>query len=371
MKGWALNFLLICVSLVLPLAVGEVAARFYEKHIQPLEERSLWAFRAGRPLPYQSAPYYSQKFVAESKLQPGGWTTPPGTRLVLPNNFSGQWFHVRHNRRVTTYQPAEALHTVWMLGGSTLYSSEVPDEWTIASQLQKILEEAYPGRYRVVNLGASTVQSSQQLERLKSTPVTSGDIVIFYDGVNDAIQGVFSNNPFGWMVEENRRKTLGWRGLPLRIFVALRDRSALFRLLVNPFAKAPPPHIVDVTQRNILVERTTKQFLGNLLAAHEWTSRRGATFMHFLQSHLFSQPVLSSYESKISRNPNLVPPGTQTALETAYESFQSAFENVLFLHFDLTGILDGEPEHYLDNCHVTHEANVLIARSMMERLQAP
>ena len=59
---------------------------------------------------------------------------------------------------------------------------------------------------RVFNYGATSVNVKQQLERFnRDIKVRKKDVVIFYDGVNDVIQGVYHGNPDGWIVGNNRK----------------------------------------------------------------------------------------------------------------------------------------------------------------------
>ena len=91
---------------------------------------------------------------------------------------------------------------------------------------------------------------------------------------------------------------------------------------------------------------------------------------------LYTVKTPTSYEKQICQNPNLyAPPGMDGAFELAYpllkEVSSSLRVNEEMNAFDLTDVLDeresGE-EHYLDICHVTHAANLIIASAMFEEI---
>ena len=123
-------------------------------------------FRATQPPPYRGAPILLRR-VHRRVVSPAGRLAPlPGTNAILPNDFKGKYFTVENGIRRTTDVPQGATVTIYLFGGSTLYNSEVPDDHTVASYLQRELVEAGFGGYRVVNFGVTSVSTNQQVERL-------------------------------------------------------------------------------------------------------------------------------------------------------------------------------------------------------------
>ena len=151
-----MNGLLVCASFALCLGAVEAGARAYF-HFFRRPATNRYAFRLEQPPPYRNAPYFSRAFVDESFQQPNGWYVPPGTRLVVPGDFHGAYITVDRGRRRTTDVPASARHTVFVLGGSTIYGAEVPDAYTIPSYLQRLLNARQPGVWRVANCGSIAV----------------------------------------------------------------------------------------------------------------------------------------------------------------------------------------------------------------------
>ena len=186
-------------------------------------------FRATQPPPYRGAPFFSAEFIDESFRQPGGWRALPGTNAILPNDFKGKYFTVENGLRRTDRRPTRRDGHDLLFGGSTIYNSEVPDDHTVASYLQRKLIEAGFGRHRVVNFGVTSVSTNQQVERLGATTNReSGDIVVFYDGVNDVLQGVLYGNAGDTIYGNDRSRSFGQR-----LVYRLSKRSVAARYLLT------------------------------------------------------------------------------------------------------------------------------------------
>jgi lysophospholipase L1-like esterase len=78
--------------------------------------------------------------------------------------------------------------TVWTFGGSTMYGTAVPDWATLPSYLSRDLNASSSGCVVVSNFGVEGYVSNQELILLTEQLKAGGhpDIVIFYDGLNDA-----------------------------------------------------------------------------------------------------------------------------------------------------------------------------------------
>lgn len=321
-------------------------------------------FRLTQPEPYERSSYWSQAFIEESFRQPGGWSTPEGTRIVLPNDFEGRWFNVRESVRVTVDQPVNPTGYVYLFGGSTVYNSEVPDEFTIASQLQARLNQAgIP--LAVVNMGVTSVTSGQQVERLKSgVRLTDKDVVVFYDGVNDVTQGVFYRNPSGWIAGE-----VASAPLTTRLFRKLAEESAFIRWVDQAILTESHTESPQMTFTEADIEATSDLYLSSLNAGKNFSDAAGAKFFHFLQPTIASKETLNPYEKElIERGGSIMPAGMLEALRATYPVFQ---ERLLGLPWstDLTTSFNGlSRSPYLDFVHVTEEANGVIANEIFKQL---
>jgi len=107
--------------------------------------------------------------------------------------------------------------SVWIFGGSTVYGTGVPDWGTIASYLVADMNRDRQACVEVTNFGDESYVSTQELlllmEQLKRG--ARPDVVIFYDGFNDAHVGMTDGDPWSahYGQETIRERAEGtWRG---------------------------------------------------------------------------------------------------------------------------------------------------------------
>jgi hypothetical protein len=88
--------------------------------------------------------------------------------------------------------------TVWIFGGSTVYGTGVPDADTLPSYLSHDLNRSGRECVDVTNFGVEGYVSTQELILLTEQLKRGGkpDIVIFYDGFNDADVGMAAVDPW-------------------------------------------------------------------------------------------------------------------------------------------------------------------------------
>ena len=320
-------------------------------------------FRATQPPPYRGAPFFSAEFIDESFRQPGGWRPLPGTNAILPNDFKGKYFTVENGIRRTTDVPPGATVTIYLFGGSTLYNSEVPDDHTVASYLQRELVEAGFGGYRVVNFGVTSVSTNQQVERLGAATIAAGDSVVFYDGVNDVLQGVLYGNA-GDTIHGNDRS----RSFSQRLLYRLSKRSVAARYLL---ARANANY--DIANLGARVAWTADRFRTNLEEAERMARAKGASFSHFLQPTLYSLARRGDYENELLTF-GFVPVQAEAAFAAAYPHLEKIVAERArhgSADFDLTAVFDDlEEPVYLDGWHINHRGNHVVAEQILTGLVA-
>ena len=363
------------LSVAILLGVLELCARLYLTVFGL--PRTPYDYRKKQPAPYKNASYFSREFILESFKQPGGWQFPKGTRLIIPNDYAGRYFNVRDGIRVTAFQPGNFENTVYLFGGSTVYGSEVPDHLTIASQLQLLFKTHHGNRFIVRNYGTTTVTVTQQLERLKTLLLQPGDIVIFYDGVNDVYQGLFYASPEETMIERNRR-AVSEMGAVRRGLLALHRGAArlssLVTLCCDPTNRNLPSHFSDPALIDELVASLELRYKKTIEASAAYTAKSQAKFYHFLQPQLFASEMFTAYEEQLLQNHHVVPKGTKEAFQKGYPALKAAIRELAetIRSHDLSGVLNRRPgnrEYYLDVCHVNHEANRIIADAVIEHVR--
>src|SRR5262249_43700156 len=257
-------------------------------------------------------------------------------------------------------------------------NQEVPDDRTLASHLQRLLNRRPGPRYCVENLGTPAMIARQQTDRLEQTPLEPGDVVVFYDGANDVFYPVYNGNPQGYHIGDSSdggvRKLSGLQAWLYPLCFRLKDYSNAASLLFHGMDGPRPANLVDAATLARHLDAAEKGYLDALTRARRIAEARGARFVHVLQPHLFSLRNPSAYERAVIRNELAALLGLDQAFRLGYprlrKALSAAAEHGVVSH-DLADALDtrsaGE-EFYFDFCHVNHAANERLARALCERV---
>jgi hypothetical protein len=193
--------------------------------------------------------------------------------LVFLDDYPGNYIKIQAGRRSTVGSTGIRQKRVLVFGGSTVFCAEVPDSMTIPSQLQKIiLDNKF--ELDVLNYGIPGIRIENQfriLERIQD--LGPGDMVVFYDGINDLNTvfrlGLESNKsviPLGFVKELaawiEAHSLLG-RGL----ISGYIDRSGISKDFLNTDAEN---EVAGLWIKNDKIART-------------FVESKGAQFVHILQ----------------------------------------------------------------------------------------
>lgn len=343
-------FIQLTVILVFLISVDLLASLFIER----IDHKE---FRIQQPEPYINTEYFSKDFINESFTQPGGWLLDKQYGGVKPRNFEGKWINVRNNKRVTINKPRNYFRKIYLFGGSTVYNGEVPDNLTIASQIASLGANDYS--YEVINMGATSIHSAQQFGRLKAeVKLSQGDVIIFYDGVNDVLQRITYENHEGYMYG-NPKKESFW-------LKQLRSKSKYSSILFIYYSK-----IIENTKEtpSALIKTSVDDYVNTLLAVNEYAKGKGASFYHFLQPTLFTKKNLNKYEKLlIKKGTPFVPAQLIQDFNRAYPLILNKLDSVKF-SYSLVGEFDDlKKSPYLDFCHVNHIGNKIIAKNIWNNI---
>jgi hypothetical protein len=306
-------------------------------------------FRISRPAPYAHSPYFSAAFADEQGRFAGDWHLDDDG--FWKSNFHGQWYNHDGLIRRTTNTPKNSAHTLYLFGSSTTLNIEVPDGYTIASYLQRLVGD----RYRVVNLGSSGMRAQTQYRLLTTLKLKEGDAVVFYDGITDAAGSLKlpSDQRDVWLSGKLCNvltKPVGSLGV-VQMYCSLVDRS------LPAFEQHPD------------LRRLREEYSAGLRNARRYTEAHGAVFYHFLQPHIWSQEP-TAYEQTVLANYNLVPRGFQEYLAESWPVVQDITRATG--GYDLTHCLDAlrrkGVEIYLDYDHTTERGNEAVAYAIFDRI---
>jgi lysophospholipase L1-like esterase len=244
----------------------------------------------------------------EDVKKPGGGLKYEPYSLWKHSDKKTESINVQNGYRVT-WEPKETPNKrdflVFMLGGSTTYCQESPDEFTIASILAKRLnEDSSNHRYVVRNYGVSGFVSDNEVHLLVKLLVAGErpDAVIFYDGLNDtrlkaargndhAFDAAFRQNSF-------RPLRMGWRELA-------RQLSYRSRLVWNLYGRekwkeALVPRLVEdqaMFRRN--ADAMLRNYMENVLLVRALGKEYGFRTRFFWQTSMYNTGKTLTSEEKM------------------------------------------------------------------------
>ena len=171
-----------------------------------------------RPAAYARSDYWSEEFAKESSelvdLISTRKTSVGEVRTMT--DFDGRYINVVNGLRVTEPVPANPTRRIVAFGGSTTFCGEVPNALTWPSQLAR---RVLNNETEVVNAGSSGATFADREKAFEGFGLTnSGDIAIFFVGVNDAVIGSQANQVVGPLARWPRLRrlievTLSWSNL--------------------------------------------------------------------------------------------------------------------------------------------------------------
>ena len=212
--------------------------------------------------------------------------------LITIGDFDGSYIKIKDGRRVTVGSNGLRQRRVLVFGGSTVFCAEVPDLLTSSSQLQQlILKNNFD--FDVLNYGIPGLRIENQFNILKNVPdLGPGDIVVFYDGVNDLIR-VFEEG------FDRHKNQAPWRQLNSFSF-SVEKRSSLFKHL------SISGYVDNIGVANEYLDSDARQYISdNWLKyeelARELVQKTGADFVHILQPNWLTYKKLGEGKSEDRR----------------------------------------------------------------------
>lgn len=367
-----LRFSLVIASLCCAVLFVEGLCRVYVRRVSLGDAPSLEEQAANPPPPYRDTDYHSLEFLVELDSFSPTFIAPPDRSHQLYPDVSGKFLNIRGGLRVTTDQPHDPSRRILMFGGSTLFSHDVPDRYTIPSFVQRSANAFCPERIALFNYGIPGMNATQQVGRLKAVGVQNGDTVVFYDGFNDVYYTVLAGtrgfDPEGPELAPASGYLVAWSRRVHTIAEQWRRASALAEILARAGDASVPETLTNqhILTRNLSIARA--DYRSALVAAQVLTASAGTRFFHFLQPHPFATPPATSYRRALADNA----PGLDRALHAGYPVLREAIEEARkhgVASVDLSRIFDTFPDEvFLDEVHLNHKGNEIIATAMFKEI---
>ena len=323
-------------------------------------------------MPYNNSEYFDW-FINEQ------WSDkhPECKQIIIPKRFgvgirqfdteNCRGYTVIGGWRKTTNSPLEYKKNLFIYGGSTIDSREVPNKYTVASFLQRKINKEKDLNFRVNNRGFTSVTTNQQVQFLAKEKVNKGDIIVFFDGGNNQWQGVFNNSPNGTIINSN-----------IRNYYIFKLKSKLSSMQFYKFLKFLKGSKEKQECLNLEIDTIDKRanlafdyYLENLIKAKHIVESKDAIFIHFLQPHLFSISGNESsiYEKKLrNTSPSeMIPCGSEKILTNSSKIFSNRHHEILnagINSIDLSKTFSKRnlerftnEEYFIDWIHVTEAGN--------------
>jgi hypothetical protein len=277
-----------------------------------------------------------------------GWKCLPYKGKTLTISPSGE--------RVNQQTDAKGFtRTVHFFGGSTMWGEGSDDQHTIPA----LFGGANPG-YQVYNHGQLAYNTRQELDALISlySRNEKPDVVIFYDGVNDAAflcPREINQLPAHRLVPIYRDKLYTGKGALIKEMTAKVFFDNILKVVrkftVKPSAENSPYDCVSNPDK---AEQIAEMMMKNWEMANEIVTNRGGKFIAILQPAAFIGKPRTDHlqlDEELGKN-----------FSEIYKRVKQkiADRKHPWIH-DLSNSFDGSSYIFIDFCHVSPNGNEIIA----------
>jgi len=303
---------------------------------------------------YKNDPLHAKKIFQEynqiqHQYEPFvGWKALPFNGESLNINKSGR--RIVHSQDNTNLSEAKIIR---FFGGSTLWGEGVSDNQTIPGLFYRKNPE-----YRVYNHAQLAYNSRQNLDELISV-ISQGsefDIVVFYDGVNDAAFLCPSEiNVPGHRLVPTFRKRLYTKKIDFLWIVLDELFLENINALIGKITKMKKTSRYNCFNNEPKIEMIAETFVKNWEIAHQLVTTRGGTFIAILQ------PVAFIGTPELSHLPNLDKDLGKNVAAVYKRIKKKIAEKQHSWIYDMTDKFNSNKYIYIDFCHVSANGNEIIA----------
>jgi hypothetical protein len=281
-----------------------------------------------------------------------GWKTLPYTGKTLHISNEGQRIHTPPTFTGTRTK------TVRFFGGSTTWGEGSDDQHTIPA----LFNEALP-QYEVFNHAQLAYNSRQELDALITSysKENKADIVIFYDGVNDAAflcPREIKQLPAHRLVPMFREKLYVSKSAYVKDLLSKIFIENILKVIhVLTFKPSPETSAWNCVSEPGKAEEIAEIMIKNWELANEIVTQRGGKFIAILQPAAFiGKPRTDHLKLDEELGKNFV---------AVYEHLQRKIaERKHGWIFDLSQKFNGTEYIYIDFCHVSPNGNAIIAKEL-------
>lgn len=250
-------------------------------------------------------------------------------------------------------------YRIFVIGGSTVFGAGSPgDEFTITSELEKLLKEKYDD-IEVINAGISSITSFEELYHIKKNIINyQPDMIIIYDGVND----IFYKRTTEPVILEEESEIKDYQRY-------LRSPVVLYRHLLLPIINSE----INISPSQIPQSEKNDSLISNQISSL-WEQRMtefcNLSIKNNFESIVIIQPALynekkplSDFEKSIHKK--------NTYGVTTFNSLIEKSKNLnnCSLVLDLSDVFENTSDSvYFDQVHTNNLGNKIISERIYREL---
>jgi hypothetical protein len=295
--------------------------------------------------------------------------------------MSGRYVNIDADGLRRTWNPAGLPARpirVFVFGGSTVWGTGSRDDYTIPSQLSKILAKQFGPKVEVVNFGEGGYVNTQELiafiKELERGNVPQ--IAIFYDGFNDVFSA-FQNGEAGIPQNEiNRVREFSltksgpkfYKEFVMRsnLYLLFSDGVGYVRHITNHehYSRAFESRVSNPSNQALIAD-LLQIYGNNTRMLHAIGGAYDVRVFSFWQPSVYTKPELTSSEKAAE--------DWDPVLKDFYRQTSQAFDSSPVAKMDsfynLSGIFNGHPEMiFEDYVHVSERGNEIIANQIASEI---
>ena len=304
--------------------------------------------------PHLNKKYITPNFHVEYKNHYRNFKPRDIGHYLVPTGSQTGSIIVADNFRLTVGNPKTFASTVHILGGSTTFCAETPNNLTFASILQAKFNRLSKD-VRILNYGFSGATLPKLVERIELSDVREQDLIVAYVGINEAAH---------LMVAE-KKEVLGlFKVIPRfdEVVTVFARKSLVLEWLKN----------VTISRKWAILDGGMSKVEGSVDRLIEFSEKMGITVLLVLQPNLFTKKTHRKFELDLLKNTG---DEFRSCMNLSYKKIETMFltkksPNLIF-RSAVQLIDEFETSPYLDAFHMNDEGNRVIAEFIFDSLREP
>jgi len=258
--------------------------------------------------------------------------------------FRSTELNVIDGRRVTTNVPSRVRQNIYLMGGSTVFCSEVPDRYTVPSFLQRLVNTV-DDSISVSNHGQRGATTANRLRYFESLDgISRDDIAIFLFGDNDC----------GTYLDQKRH--------PLTRIVVVVERLSKYGFEIFKWLYG---EIAPRFWRN-RSHSSVKKLIQQFEKTAQLCQKRGVKLLCVLQPNIFTLVSQLEYDLRLRHSSSTE---ISVSVNDAYPKYVDWLRNKDFA-VSAADIFNRSPDHvYLDWAHLNARGNEKLANFLFDELE--